>query len=95
MAEFKFSGTVKQFNLGGDIRTVIDPRTMPDRVRDAVCRQHNYRLPSIIGPNHDVAYYDMRRQGWRDMRYATEETSCDNVELVYSTISGTIELPHF
>lgn len=65
-----FKGTVHIFELNGEWRKVVDPRTIPADIRDELCRRNNYWLDSIIGPNHDVAYFDLKRQNWRDMRHA-------------------------
>jgi hypothetical protein len=70
-----FKGTVHVFMLKDKERKVVDPRTIPHDIRDALCVRHNYNLPSLIGPNHDVAHFDLNRQDWRDMRYAKKVKS--------------------
>lgn len=83
-----FYGKVHTFNLKGKLRLVVDPSTIPSDIRDALCRQNNYWLPSIIGPNHKVAHYDMGRQGWRDMRHAHLEESRNATILCTTSDSG-------
>ena len=68
-----FKGTVHVFMLNDKERKVVDPRSIPTDIRDALCLRRDYRLPSIIGPNHDVAHFDLIRQDWRDMRYAVKK----------------------
>ena len=89
-----FFGTVHTFKLNGEERLVVDPYTIPSDIRDDLCIQHNYWLPSIIGPNHKVAHYDMGRQGWRDMRNATLESS-RNTGIVYTNVDGKCSLSSF
>lgn len=84
-----FKGTVHVFELNGKLRKVVDPRTIPQEVRDALCVRHNYWLPSIIGPNHDVAHFDVNRQGWRDMRYAVKKHTFENQSVKYADGSLT------
>lgn len=85
-----FKGTVHTFKLRGQMREVVDPRTIPLDIRDALCRQHDYALPSIIGPNHDVAYFDLMRQNWRDMRYAEKVSTCYEQSITYDTVNGRV-----
>jgi len=79
-----FKGTVHLFTLNGKERRVVDPRTIPSDIRDALCLRHDYRLPSIIGPNHDVAHYDLMRKDWRDMRHAEKTQTFYNQNLSFS-----------
>ena len=86
-----FKGTVHVFMLNDKERKVVDPRSIPNDIRDALCVQHNYHLPSIIGPNHDVAHFDLNRQGWRDMRYAMKKHTFteQNVSFDGTTLAWT------
>ena len=68
-----FVGTVHHYMLDGKDRYVVDPQSIPPDIRDNLCLQQNYWLPSIIGPNHTFAHFDLNRQGWRDMRYAARK----------------------
>lgn len=86
-----FKGTVHVFELNGKERKVVDPRTIPHDIRDSLCVQHDYRLPSIIGPNHDVAHFDMGRQGWRDMRYAVKKHTFNDQPITYA--NGNLNWP--
>ena len=79
-----FKGTVHTFDLNGKVRKVVDPRTIPAEIRDELCRRNNYWLDSIIGPNHTVAHFDLSRQDWRDMRYATKVATMTDQPIVYS-----------
>ena len=79
-----FKGTVHVYILNGKERKVVDPRSIPSEIRDALCQQHDYSLPSIIGPNHDVAHFDVVRQGWRDMRYADRKHTFGNQSITYA-----------
>lgn len=78
-----FNGTVHVYTLKGVERKVVDPRTIPSDIRDELCKRHNYLLPSVIGPNHDVAHFDVVRQGWRDMRYAQRQHTFENQTITY------------
>jgi hypothetical protein len=80
-----FTGTVHIFTLNGKERKVVDPRSIPQDVRDALCVQHNYWLDSIIGPNHDVAHFDVTRQGWRDMRNAELKHTFNDQPITYAS----------
>jgi hypothetical protein len=91
-----FRGTIHKFNLNGQERVVIDPCSIPSDVRDSLCIQHNYWLPSIIGPNHNVAHFDVGRQGWRDMRYAKLESTYNATVVVTRTPSAiSLSACHF
>lgn len=83
-----FKGTVHIFILNDKERKVVDPLSIPSDVRDDLCVQHDYTLPSIIGPNHDVAHFDVMRQGWRDMRNATLKHTFENQAITYA--DGTL-----
>jgi len=78
-----FKGTVHIYTLNGERRYVVDPRSIPSDVRDGLCIQHNYWLPSIIGPNHTVAHYDLTRKAWRDMRNATRDYTANEQTIIY------------
>jgi hypothetical protein len=78
-----FRGTVHVFDLKGKMRKVIDPRTIPAEIRDELCRRNNYWLDSIIGPNHDVAHFDLTRQNWRDMRHAVLQHTLSDQPITY------------
>ena len=78
-----FKGTVHVFMLNDKERKVVDPRSIPPDIRDALCLRRDYRLPSIIGPNHDVAHFDLSRQDWRDMRNAVKVNTFHDQNISY------------
>lgn len=90
MAVKTFNGTVHKFILKLDKRFVVDPATIPHDIRDALCQRHNYWLDSRIGPNHNVAHYDVMRQNWRDMRNAIKTETFENRTIAYDTESGNL-----
>lgn len=85
-----FKGTVHLFNLKGVTRKVVDPRSIPADIRDALCRRNNYWLDSILGPNHEVAHFDLTRQNWRDMRHATLVHTITDQNVSYNENTGLV-----
>lgn len=79
-----FKGTVHVFILNGKERKVIDPNTIPLDIKNELCSRKDYWLPSIAGPNHDVAHFDISRQNWRDMRNATLKHTFRNQPITYN-----------
>ena len=85
-----FKGTVHVLNLKGEVRKVVDPRTIPSDIRDALCQRNNYWLDSIIGPNQEVAHFDLRRQNWRDMRHAVKLHTLTEQSISYDENTGVV-----
>lgn len=85
-----FKGTVHTYELKGKVRRVVDPKSIPSDIRDALCRRHNYWLDSIIGPNHTVAHFDLMRQDWRDMRHATLTHTMYDQPITYDEVNGRV-----
>lgn len=90
----KFFATVHKYELpNNDIRTVIDPRTIPAEVREAFCLL-GYWKNSAIGPNQHVAYFDLAAQSWRDMRNAKHREEFDSViEYKSDMLTEVVRLP--
>jgi hypothetical protein len=82
-----FKGIVHIYKLNGESRFVVDPRAIPAEVRDALCVKQDYWRDSMIGPNHDVAHYDLNRKAWRDMRHAALLHSFDQQTIIYDGAS--------
>lgn len=76
----------------GEIRHMIDPLSIPERIRNKLCKGTDWWAPSAIGNNHHTTFWDSKKQGWRDMRNERPSIITTKQVGLYDALSGTIEV---
>lgn len=80
-----FNGTVHKFIFKNEERFVVDPDTIPYRVADALCSKGTYHVKS-----RNTVYFDLLRQGWRDMKRGVLVASYPDRTIAFDTDTNNV-----